>query len=195
MRGQCRVVAVCLVLVAACGGTFRNRVVLPLDDSATGMAAEECDRECHSGHADDSPDYLRCLASCPGAVVAQNTTCFANDVPKLSICRVTDSSISGFSGSGSAEGKSEGASVLGAIVGGLVTAAAVGAVDSATKSHKSSSSESSNNSSTTSGNYTAPANQNLPGAIKSPAPAATHKPATPSKSSSNTPAQPSKGEK
>jgi hypothetical protein len=92
--------------------------------------------------------------------------------------------------------ESEGSSILGSIIGGLVTAAAVGAVNGIGKSGKSNTEQSSGDNRTESpGNAAAPANQNTPGAMKSPPAAATnHKPAEVSKDSNHSPAQPKKDE-
>lgn len=119
-----------------CAGTYRTRILLPLEGNPDRLAGEQCDRECRIGHHEGDYEYLRCLVTCPGVEVARDMACSEDDLPPRAICRVTDLNLEnryGVSSSGDSAG--------GAFLGSLIGAIAVGALTSATRSKSSSSSD------------------------------------------------------
>lgn len=144
-----------LALCSACSGTYRNCIRLRTGAGREGIAAEQCDRECKRGHAEGDYEYLRCLASCPGAEISQNDTCGPQDLQPGLVCRVTDMRLEDPPPS-VASGDDTGSRVLAGVgwlaIQALAAAATGGSSSSSSESSSSSSSEPSASSSSNTSN-------------------------------------------
>ena len=178
-------VALALISCAtsACAGSYRTRILIPLEGRADRLDCEQCDRECRYGHGDGDLEYLRCLVTCPGAQVAHNTVCGDDQLPPRAVCRVTDMNLEARAAAKAA--KNDGS---GAWVGSLLGAIALSALGAATKS-KTSDSDSSESEPESVGGKTATRTGMPPGPRPSSKPNSSDskKPAEPK------PAEPSRG--
>lgn len=168
---------------SACAGSYRTRILIPLEGKADRMDREQCDRECRYGHGDGDLEYLRCLVTCPGAQVAHNTVCGDDQLPPRAVCRVTDMNLEPRAAAKAA--KNDGS---GAWVGSLLGAIALSALGAATKS-KSKTSDTESSEPESVGGKTATRTGMPPGPRPSSKPSSSDS----KKSSDRKPAEPSRG--